>query len=251
MNTPKDADDHKGCPDDSGKAMVLLHGAGGNHLLWEEVRARLSAAGIPAVSIDLPGHGCSPLELTNDVQKHAEGVAGRLRDLGVRKAVVVGHSLGGAVALRLAVSGLISVGGVGVVSSGARLPVSEQILAGLLGNFPATVGKIAKVGFAKGTDPGRVAILETMLLDAGVERVHADFTACASYALTQEELRRIECPLSIVWGEQDVLVPLVLVEELAAALPTSVIRLRGIGHMPMFEAPGETASALLELWGKT
>ncbi|MHB8767309.1 MAG: alpha/beta fold hydrolase, partial [Deferrisomatales bacterium] len=49
-----------GRPDDRGRALVLVHGAGGDHALWGGVYRALRARGVPAVAVDLPGHGRTP-----------------------------------------------------------------------------------------------------------------------------------------------------------------------------------------------
>lgn len=241
--------DFAGKPDALGRALVLLHGAGGRHSLWDEVLGLLEREGIPAIALDLPGHGGSPLPRLQSVAALAEAVAARLGEIQVKRAVMAGHSLGGAVALTMACSRAVEVYGVGVVSSGASLPVSEALLSGIVEDFPATAAKISRAAFHKNAPAGASASMEWMTLQGGSEQLYADFTACAGYGLTSGQLEGVLCPVSIVCGDGDRFTPLSLSEELSAALPEAVLAvLPGVGHMAMIEAPAQTCAALAALW---
>lgn len=241
--------DIKGAPDREGRAMVLFHGAGGNRLIWDGVTEILSVAGVPAVALDLPGHGDSPIPITPDVGGIVSAVTERLSGAGITRIAVVGHSLGGAVALTIAARKSIEVIGLGVVSSGARLPVSDALLDGLMGNFGSTVAKITRAAFSKTAAQDTISSVEKMMAAAGPALLHSDFSACAGYGMTNPELMGITCPVAIICGEEDKLTPMALSEELAASLKGSVLtRLPAVGHMSMLESPRGTAGALIDLW---
>jgi pimeloyl-ACP methyl ester carboxylesterase len=83
--------------------LVLLHAFPLERSMWRPVAARTAAAGVPAVLVDLPGLGESPLpDGAPDLAVSADAVAGALDALGVPRAVVAGVSMGGYVALALA-----------------------------------------------------------------------------------------------------------------------------------------------------
>src|SRR5574337_242258 len=109
-----------------GPLLVLVHGAGGTHRHWpEEVRA---LPGRRVIALDLPGHGGSPGPAPGTVAGLARSVLGLLDALGVPGAVVAGHSMGGAVALTLALEAPARVAGLCLVGTGARLRVSPAVL---------------------------------------------------------------------------------------------------------------------------
>ncbi|GAB4249708.1 MULTISPECIES: alpha/beta fold hydrolase [Deferrisoma] len=238
-----------GDPDPHGRALVLLHGAGGHHGLWLPVWRELRARGVPALAVDLPGHGGSapPPEWT--VEGLADAVARGLREGGLAAWVVAGHSLGGAVALTLGASGDPAVLGLGAVATGARLGVNPAILEGIRTAFEVTVDRIARWCYPKGTPEGVWKEAAATLAAAGPGVLWNDFEACRRYGLSPEALGRIAVPTAVVCGDRDVMTPPELSRELAEAIPRAGLRLvPGAGHMVILEAPGAVAEALAELW---
>jgi len=242
---------HAGRPDAQGRALVLLHGAGGDHKLWGAVHGRLREAGVPALALDLPGHGRSPGPGLTTIGAYADAVEEALVGAGVREYAVAGHSLGGAVALTLAVRAPGALHGLGAVSTGARLPVDPMILKGTLTAFACTVENLARFCFARGTPEAVWRPAAQAMAALGPEVLHGDFAACAVYGLSDEELKGIRVPAEVVCGELDVLTPLPLSEELAEKIPGArLTRLPGVGHMPLLEDPEGLATPLARLWAR-
>lgn len=139
----------------TGLPLLLVHGIGSTGAAWEPVVARLSAVGVPTITVDLPGHGNSSKE-TGDYSLGA--LASLLRDLldflDVPAAVLVGHSLGGGIVLqfsyqypeRVAGAALICSGGLGTETS-AVLRLSARPGAGVV---MAAVGSRATVNTLSG-----------------------------------------------------------------------------------------------------
>ena len=101
---------------------LLIHGAGGQQSDWgEPLRARGAA-------VDLPAHGNSPGAIRASVADYAADVIALLDALGLEQITVAGHSLGGAVALTLALDNAARVSGLILVSTGAKLTVHPDIL---------------------------------------------------------------------------------------------------------------------------
>ncbi len=235
-----------------GRTLFLLHGAGGDHRLWGDVQSRLEAAGTAAVALDLAGHGRSGGPARDTVEASADDVEETAEALRVGEWAVAGHSLGGAVALTLAARHAPGLRGAGVVSSGARLPVDPMILRGTIEAFPCTVENLARFCFARGTPENLRRDAVRFMAEAGPRALHADFTACAGYAVSPALLETIRVPVEVVCGEADVLTPVALSEEVAGAVPGARLsRLAGCGHMPLVEAPGELCEALAALWKRS
>jgi pimeloyl-ACP methyl ester carboxylesterase len=235
-----------------GRTLVLIHGAGGDHRLWGDVQSRLEAAGVPAVALDLAGHGRSGEPARDTVAASADDVEETVATWRVGEWAVAGHSLGGAVALTLAARHAPGLRGAAVVSSGARLPVDPMILRGTIEAFSCTVENLARFCFARGTPENLRRDAARLMAEAGPRTLHADFTACAGYAVPPALLASVRIPVEVVCGEADVLTPVALSEEVAGAVPGARLsRLAGCGHMPPVEAPGELCEALTALWERS
>lgn len=238
-----------GTPDEEGRALALVHGAGGDHSLWAPVFAGLRRRGVPALALDLPGHGGTPGPPLASLADLAGATQEALAEAGVGAYVLAGHSLGGAIALTLAAGGAQGLRGVGLVSTGARLPVDPRILQGVRKAFACTVENLARFAFARGTAQERIDEAAGKMAAAGPDALYADFSACAAYGVSAEELSRLRLPVEVVCGDADVLTPLPLSEELVAAIPGAhLTRVPGVGHMPLIEAPEALVEALTALW---
>ncbi len=241
-----------GSPGRDGRTLVLLHGAGGDHRLWGDVQSRLEAAGISALALDLAGHGRSGGPARDTVEASADDVEETVAALRVGEWAVAGHSLGGAVALTLAARHPPGLRGAAVVSSGARLPVDPMILRGTIDAFSCTVENLARFCFAKGTPENVWRDAARSMAEVGPRTLHADFTACAGYAVPPTRLESIRVPVEVVCGDADVLTPTALSEEVVGAVPGArLARLTGCGHMPLVEAPVELCEALAALWKRS
>lgn len=219
-----------------GPATILLHGAAGSWTTWTPLLEASDAAGEPlrdVIALDLPGWGESALPERLDVEAMARVVAEVARSLGYERWNVVGHSLGGFVALELAVEypaatlsvGLVSGTGVGVVEAirhpvrgGAALaPFAGMLLAmralAHLGSAGlALIGGLQRLGrlhalvsplFARpqAIDPTVVAALSREVRPRSFVLAAR---AAAGYDL--ERWRWIRCSVRSVRGEHDVFV---------------------------------------------
>jgi pimeloyl-ACP methyl ester carboxylesterase len=112
--------------DAAGPPLVLVHGAGGTHRHWpEELRA---LPGRRVLALDLPGHGGSPGPSLSSIGAYARSVLAALDALEIPSAVLAGHSMGGAIALTLALEAPSRVAGLALVATGAKLRVSKFVL---------------------------------------------------------------------------------------------------------------------------
>ena len=112
--------------DKGSPAVVLIHGAGGTHLHWPYNLRRLNNHRVFAP--DLPGHGKSAGLGKQSVEKYAETIADWMNAIGLDQALMVGHSMGGAIAQTLAVRYPEMVTGLVLIGTGARLEVNQELL---------------------------------------------------------------------------------------------------------------------------
>ena len=146
----------------SGPALLLIHGIGDNSATWSTVHAKL-AQRFTVIAPDLLGHGQSDKPRADySVAAYANGMRDLLSVLDIEKVTVVGHSLGGGVAMQFAyqfpqlVERLILVGSGGVTKDVnialrlASLPLGGEALALLVGEVPVPVAGVAAGGGPSG-----------------------------------------------------------------------------------------------------
>jgi pimeloyl-ACP methyl ester carboxylesterase len=231
--------------------VVLLHGAGASSLLWLPVLRRLGRSA-RVVAPDLPGHGRSapPPAPVEEVSALAEQVARFAETLGLREVALVGHSMGGAVALataRLLARGPVHVSRLVLVATAARLPIDPGTRLVARSGAHHLERLFAEVGFSPLTPPRVAARAAVDLVGAPPEVADADFRACEGFDL-RGGLGELRMPALVVIGDDDRLVPPALGLELAGELPGSrVSRLAATGHMIPLERPAEL-TALLSGW---
>jgi len=224
--------------------LVLVHGAGGNRLHWPGELRRLPGATV--YTLDLPGHGRSGERGRDTVEGYAEAVVEFLDRLGIERAVVVGHSMGGAIALTLALGSPDRVAGLVLVASGARLRVAPAILEGMHSDFEGSVGLITYFAWAPEAPPALTEVGRRALLEIGPEVLFGDLAACDRFD-AMGRLREIGVPTLVTVGTLDQLTPPKYARFLAEHIPNAqLVLIEGAGHMVMLERPAEMAGAVQE-----
>ena len=263
-------------------ATVLLHGAAGSWSTWTPMLAEIEARNRHVADLvlpDLPGWGDSPLPAEADsrtVAAYAAAVAGLLRQLGYTDWHVVGHSLGGFIALELAAAEPRATLSVGLVSpttfsvaDAARQPLRNlralpwfvgllivmrvfaplgRAASQLLSRF-REIGALRRVMAPLFRHPARVP---TSVIDAlAVEVRPAAFVRAAASAAAYpavERWSRLRMPVRVVHGDRDVFVTADDDARLAAEIPDlTVTVLPDAGHFGHVESPAAVLDALAEV----
>jgi pimeloyl-ACP methyl ester carboxylesterase len=224
--------------------LLLIHGAGGNHLQWP---ARLRRSATTSVyALDLPGHGRSAGPGYATVEAYCALVHELVTTLGLAAPLVAGHSLGAAIALTYAHTYPEHTAGLGLVGGGPRLPVSPKLLALLQSDLQSATERIV-AGFYGPETPERTRARSLAALRACAPGVLlGDFEACARFDLTAA-LPSIHAPALVLCGAADRMVSPALSAELAAGLPDSrLVMLPDAGHMVMVERPAQVAKSFAD-----
>jgi len=221
------------------------------------------AEGFRVLVPDLPGHaGSSPLREARTLDPYAEVVANLAEHEGMLPAAIVGHSLGGLIALRLAVNrpdavtALILAAAAGISTTSSHidrlLRISSFVRPGR--TFARVSGRVAQMvslrylvfGYWGVSDPAAPtpAVVEGFLSGA---LLHSD-TVSAARALVRDDprvdLERVACPALILWGARDRQVPIVDAFEFARRLGAPVRLVADCGHLLIGERPDACADAI-------
>jgi 3-oxoadipate enol-lactonase/4-carboxymuconolactone decarboxylase len=240
--------------------LVLLPSLGTTTDLWRDVVARLSASpSAPRIlRVDLPGHGASPV--AREPFTVADLAAGLLRlvdESGGGAFHVAGDSLGGAVALELAIAAPDRVLSLGMLCSGSRIGTAEswaQRAAQVRGSGTASVvAGSAQRWFAPGyldahpDGPGSAAL--STLMDVDDESYARCCEALGSFDRSAS-LSAVRVPALIVAGAHDPVCTPASMRELAESLPDArFVELAGASHLVPLEDPDVTATLLAEFIG--
>lgn len=225
--------------------VILMHGAGGNHLDWPPQIRRME--GMHIIAPDLPGHGQTASEGRDSVSGYAAVIRELMDTLQLDQAVLVGHSMGAAIALRMALDAPDRAAGLTLIGGSARMRVSPALLDDSLNDTEEAVRFI--IDHAYGSDVSeKIREFGGKNLRAVPPRVlHADYLACDTFDV-RNDLGQIHAPVLAIGSREDQMVPAKFVESLAAGLPNAEQQwVEGCGHMIPVEAP-EQVAALIQDW---
>jgi pimeloyl-ACP methyl ester carboxylesterase len=214
--------------------MVFIHGAGGSHRLFGyQMQAFRDLE--TCYFIDLPGHGSSPPPASApSIALYSDEVIAYLNGLGV-PVTLIGHSMGGAVALQAALTRPDLVDRLVLLSTGCQLPVPETALLGLESDYEATLDKILQHSFSRTVDPDLFARVCNGIRKTDPAIVRADFQACNAFNVCGR-LHEVACPTLIICGDNDRMTPLVYSEQLHTSIANSRLEVvPGGSHMLMLE----------------
>jgi pimeloyl-ACP methyl ester carboxylesterase len=246
----------------NGPPLVLVHGLGGSATNWCEL-APLLARRRRVLVPDLPGHGRSAaLPAVSGLEPFADRVALVAEREEMLPAAVVGHSLGGLVALRLAirrprdVAALVLAGAAGLSLGGAwgRSLLAATVLlrpgrlAARHGELVARSVLLRKLVFGPFLVADPTGLTEAAVAGfLGAQLLHTDVRS-AWHALQRDdprlELERVRCPALVLWGSADAQLPLDDAFEYARRLRAPLRTIADCGHLLIGERPDACADAI-------
>jgi pimeloyl-ACP methyl ester carboxylesterase len=258
----------------SGDLLLLIHGMAGTAENWRSVIEPL-AVGNAVIAPDFPGHGFSaPGGGDYSLGSLASGLRDLMLTLGHERATLVGHSLGGGVAMQFVYQFpelverlvLISSGGLGPdvspILRAAALPGADIFISATAGvgqRAGSLLGKgLGAFGLRPSADVAEVARGYASLSDR--ERRRAFLATLRAVVGTDGQrvaaLDRLylaeALPLLILWGENDPIIPVAHGEAAHQVLPNSRLEiLAGVGHLPQIESPGRVIAAIQRFLAET
>lgn len=237
--------------------VVLLHGTAGSTTWWDPVMAEVSD--LHVVRIDLLGHGGSAKPGDGyGIAQQARRIAAVLDKLGVAEATVVGHSTGGAVAISLAEQREDLVSQLGLIDSGPAKDayqgggaIAELSQTPVIGHLLWHVRSDDRIRSALESAWARDIDVPGQIIQDVLGMTYTSFTETTEASLDFLEERSLpgrladlRVPTLVIFGTEDERWLPSSAEDYRGVAGVRLERLGGIGHTPMFEAPGRTGSLI-------
>lgn len=222
--------------------VLMIHGAGGTHLDWPAELRRMPEAN--AIVPDLPGHGRSSGPGRNTAGAYAADMIALLDALQLQQVIVLGYSMGGAVAQMMALRHKSRVAGLILVATSAKFESISDILAGLQSDYEVTLRKLTERQWAENTAEQimRLGLRRLLEIDPGV--MLGDYQAVDSFDV-RDQLHQIQTPTLIISGAADIILPASSSQHLHQHIARSQrVDIEGGGHLVILEQPQAVADAV-------
>ncbi len=242
------------------KTILLLHGYLESLDVWEDF-AKLLSKEYRVVAMDLPGHGISQvMGPIHTMEFLADTVVGVLDELEIEKATVVGHSMGGYVALEVLrrhperMESIVLLSSTPNPDSPEKLADRDREIALVEGGHKDLLASTAaKNGFATENlkrMQDEIIFLEEQVLVTEAEGVVALLRGMKERKDSNELLQKATLPQLFILGKKDGYIPLERAEAMVAAHPQAKVAwLENSGHLGYFEEPEACAAAIREFMG--
>ena len=215
--------------------LVCIHGAGGEHAIWPRGLGDLEHC--DTCMLDLPGHGNSAGQPRTSVEDYADDVSAFIEARGFRRVVLLGHSMGGAIALTLGLRHPPWLDAIAIACTGSQLRVPRSITRQLRTAPEVAIEQLCRSSFSP---EARLSLVEREMQrqqDVPTEVFLADYQACDDFDITAE-LHRITQPPLILSGDLDHHTPLKYAQFLEDRLPNGRLAVFApAGHMLPLEQP--------------
>jgi tRNA nucleotidyltransferase/poly(A) polymerase/alpha-beta hydrolase superfamily lysophospholipase len=235
-----------------GIPLILLHGYPLDHSIWQPIIPYLQNDA-HLIMPDLPGYGSTPIpERIYSIEQMADDIVGLLDFLRIKKAIVVGHSMGGYVALAFAQKYEHRLMGLGLVASRmnsdnlsqkeARYKMIADIE--LNGMDPVAESMASRLV----ADPLLIPDLRNLILKTDPAGAIGALNAMAGRNDSSSVIENLKTPLLLIAGTDDALIPIDSCRQMKELSPNcTYLEIEKVGHMPMLESPQKTAEAINEL----
>ncbi len=229
------------------KPVILIHGAGSDHLCWPAELRRLT--GYTVLAVDLPGHGRSEGVGAQSIEAYTAALVDLLATLKLYQAVFIGHSMGGAIALNMALDYPQHTAAIGLISSGAYLGVPQGMVQALSSPLTAPAGLQTLQELLSSTS--LPAALSSKVMEGFKKTrpsvLYGDWLACSRFDL-RRHAAEIGIPAYVACGTEDRLTPPQFSNFLANTLPNATLQtFTGAGHMLVLERACELRAGILGL----
>jgi pimeloyl-ACP methyl ester carboxylesterase len=235
-------------------AVIFVHGAGCDHTVWQLPARWFAWHGHSVLAVDLPGHGRSQGSALESVPAMAQWLGRMMDAAGVARAAIVGHSMGGAIAVETAATLAERVTRIALLGTAAAIPVSGLLLEAareaperayaMMTAWAHSAAARTGGNPAPGLWMTGVAMAVFRCNAPGV--LHTDLAACAAWTSGPAAAAQVRCPALVVTATRDVMTPARNGADLARLISGSrTVTLADSGHMLLAEQPDATLDALI------
>lgn len=226
-----------------GEKLVFIHGSGLHGNLWRMQKETLKD-NFEVILVDLPGHGKSCGNGCDSVEEYRDVVRELIISNSLDGSYIVGHSLGGAIAIAFALAYPHLIKGVILIGTGAKLRVLPKILNEIRTNKEEIVKHIIDLSFSNKTAEELKDYFFTEMRKCDSEVIFKDFNSCDKFNV-MDSVRFINLPTLIICGSDDLLTPPKYSTYLKKEIRSStLVVIQDAGHMVMVEKPSETNLAI-------
>ena len=223
-------------------SLLFLHGAGGSHLDWPLALQRIQHTAV--YNLDLPGHGRSALPGRDSINAYTDSVAAFTEKLKLQQFVLIGHSMGGAIAQQLALRQHQALAGLILIGTSARLRVAPLLLDSIQTEFETAATFIGKNAWGSNAPEQMVARSQQQLRSIDPTVIYGDYVACNQFDL-RNQVNQIALPTLVIAATEDQMTPLKFGRSLAESIPGAELSvIEGAGHYIAQERPMEVATAV-------
>lgn len=226
--------------------LILIHGAGCDKRVWPE--NLLHSSDVIVHALDLPGHGDDPSQSKIKIEDYVSFILSYIEQKKIEKPVLCGHSMGGAIAMSLALSHPEKISKLILVGTGARLQVAPMFMKILKmkGMFRLAMAVSLQTALYKKASAAVRKTVKDMLITSGQDVLYGDLSACREFDM-MKELERINIPTLILCGRHDKLTPVKYSRYLHDHIKGSEIKmLEDVGHFLSLENPEEFSRLVLD-----
>jgi pimeloyl-ACP methyl ester carboxylesterase len=236
---------------DSAKLHVIfIHGSGGDRRDWESQIQNLGGlAGM--IALELPGHGNSEGPGFNAVNAYGEWVDAFVRTLELTRVIIVGCSLGSAVAQWLTIFKTPTyIKGLVLTGAGGRLRVHPAFLDGLKNQSEKTLALLSDSCLSDNPDKEFRSFIQEKFRNSSSDLIRNDLLACNDFDVL-DSLNKISVPTGIIVGAEDKMTPVKYSEFLHQKIADSLLYvISSAGHLVAMEKPEEFNSAMRDYMTK-
>lgn len=225
--------------------IILIHGAGGTHLNWPATIRRIP--GCRVLTVDLPGHGRSEGPACGSVQGYADALLSYLEAASIFRAVLVGYSLGGQIALQFAEDRPDQCAGLGLIACSDDLFLPGPLVE-LLANddtYPQAMERIRSLFLFPGYPEKIMARMKNHLFSARQGTMIADIHAMSHFHFSENQSVLKNLPSWICAAREDEICSIGSAHLLASENPGCKISIiRQAGHGLLIEKPLQVQQGL-------
>lgn len=240
-----------------GTPIVFVHGFGEDSFVWKDYKEPFIEAGYSVVVMDLPGFGASELLENLSIELMADAVHAVIEDAGLRRVVLIGHSMGGYTSVAFTEKYPEKLYGLGLFHSHPYAD-NEEKKEGRLRSIEVVKAKGTPL-FIKQLVPNffapKFAQSNTFLVDKLIHRAARFSDASVIAALNAMKnrpdrsgvLQNFKLPVLFILGQEDTAIPKDdATRQTTLTDSASILMLEDVGHMGMFEAKKKTQLAIIQ-----